>query len=158
GGGVVVTAPDAVRGLVCATRVEVVDGRAIERSVDFAVYGASGCATEVRPSDVRARFFYDELSAGIVPSLRVRLRNGAVVSADTVTEGDAPAQRNARAVEDAARAFLLGESADAQRQAFEGGADCSGRLRWCDEVRARIERDWAREEPEPTSDMDEPAQ
>ncbi|MEM9863058.1 MAG: hypothetical protein AAF938_15795 [Myxococcota bacterium] len=147
GGALVIMAPDAVRGLVCATRVRVEDGRAVERAVDFSAFGASGCATEVGASSVRARLFYDDLSVGIVPSLRVRLRNGSVLSADVVTEGDEPTQRNARAVEDAARAFLLGESADSQRQAFERGADCTGRLRWCEQVRARIAREWAREAP-----------
>ncbi|MFK8002404.1 MAG: hypothetical protein AB8H86_22615 [Polyangiales bacterium] len=144
-----VTAPDVVRGVTCASMVEVVDGGAVERHVDFAAYGGEGClvgrATEGPPRLV-AQLFYPDLSRGVVPQIRVTLGRGLrVEQAVSIAPagGDVPALLWARAVEAAATRFVLGEDVAVQIQAFEDLCECDTLPGECAAMRAHIEAGWA---------------
>lgn len=136
--------------------VEVVDGGAVERHVDFAAYGGEGCLigrSAEGPQRLVARLFYPELSRGVVPQVRVTLGRGLrVESASRVAsdhvEGEAPARRWARAVEAAATSFVRGEEPSLQLEAFEAFSDCETLPAECAAMREHIQAGWASERAE----------
>lgn len=149
-----VAAPDVVRGVTCVSMVEVVDGGAVERHVDFAAFGAEGCLvgrSAEGPRRLVGQLFYPELSRGVVPQLRVTFGRGLrVEDVSSVgpegAEGEAPARRWARAVEAAATRFVRGEDTAHQIDAFEALSDCETLPAECAGLRAHIEAGWASEE------------
>lgn len=154
-----VAAPDVVRGVVCASMVEIVDGGAVERHADFAAYGGEGCIVgraDADPSRLIAHVFYPALSRGVVPEIRLVLGAGfrvedaagvavAPVGEESEEEVHQVALGWARAVEAAASRLALGEDTAAQLRAFEAHADCTALATECAGLRGHIERGWTNE-------------